>query len=215
MAEPIQDEISFTLMAEHTVVNDTVKIVAGISGIITSEMTEDKLKDSIRKMMRRLIKDAQWNFANVTRRNHASGMEQIDLEASARVSEKENYGLEKRAREVSQEGMSVTEIRADSDPPRNMLDGCESELRIRLLGMAVKERDAISKAMGASYRIGEVNFRKIASASLSNNASRGGSTRIASASSYGTSYDDEDGLGNAVKLTMEAAVTLSKSVETV
>lgn len=211
--EAIQDSIDFVLAVEETVVNTTVKMVATISGMVTPGVTEESLKADIRRMMKRFIKDAAWNFAQVLRESHPSGLEQINLQASARVSESENYALDKRSREVSQDGLSIVSVYADTAPPPSMIEETESRLRVALLTKAQKELGVINKAMGDTYRVGAVAFQAAAQPNL-----RLLSNKTANASSYGSGFgrdanaDDPDALGNAVKLTMRANVSFRKIV---
>lgn len=221
MSKPVvQDAIQYVLVAESTVVNDSVKLVASISGMIPSGTTQDAMILDIRSMMQKLVPDAQWMFAGINRTQDVSGMERIDLQASARVSENENYGLDKRARDVSKEGMTVTSIYADTTPPADMVEKCEQELRVTLLKKAQVEMHDINKVMQSSYRISDVTFNP-ASQDMSN-------SRMSSKTPYGSgvvamatmamSADAAGGsapqtLGNAVKLVMRATVTLRKMVK--
>ena len=63
---PTQDIIQFSLSAEETVTNDTFKVVANIVALVTHDMTEQKLRDSIRQLTQRFIQ-AEWNFSNMVR----------------------------------------------------------------------------------------------------------------------------------------------------
>lgn len=80
----IQDTIEFTLSAEETVVNKTVRINATIVGMIATDTTEQSLREQIFKVMRKFI-DTDWQFSNMVRTGHVSSMEQLQLTATARV----------------------------------------------------------------------------------------------------------------------------------
>jgi hypothetical protein len=216
---PIQDTIDFVLSAEHTVVNTTVKMVATIASIITADMTEAKLKENIKEMMKKFVSDANWQFSGMTRNSHASGMEELTLIATARVSEAENYALDKRARDVSQEGMSITGISTDPSPPASMIEEAEGLLRQRLLTKATKELGDLNNVMAVlapnGYRINSVVFQTAGN----EYANSRGVTMAATVakSSYGSGFGadmggGEDALGNAVKLTMRANVKLARVV---
>lgn len=208
---PVQDSIDFALMAEETVVNNTVKLTATISGIITPDMIEAKLKDGIREMMKKFISNATWHFSGLTRTNHPSGMEEIMLTATSRVSESENSALDKRIRDVSKEGMSITNISVDTSPPASMIEETESRLRVLILAKAMKELATINTAMGdTTYRLGNVVFQNTVDNFATSNM-RKSPSMMASASTYGGLYEDEI-LGNAVKLIMRANIGLRRIV---
>ena len=52
--KPIQDTIQFTVTAETTVTNTTVKITATISSIVTPEIAEANLKEKVQGMLDRI-----------------------------------------------------------------------------------------------------------------------------------------------------------------
>jgi len=221
MTNPVQDTISFALVAEETVINTTVKLTATISCIVTPDMTEAKLKEGIRAMMKMFISETQgadgkksavtWQFANLNRTTHASGMEQADLTATARVHESDNYSLEMRARAVSQEGMTITNVAADTTPPQHMIEAAESELRIKLLKKAQTELTKINEATAPlTYRLGNINYQMVAdSAHFSMANATRSMNKTATAMAYGSTFgEEEDSLGNAVKLTLRASVEL-------
>jgi hypothetical protein len=215
--EVVQDTIDFVLAAEDTVVNDTVKLVVNISCTRDSKMPHQTLMIDIRQMMENFIKGAKWDFSGLIRSEDTSGMEKVDLQASARVSESENFGLDKRSREVGREGMQITlPISADTTPPMSMIEECESALRAKLLGKARKELEVINTAMSDTYRISSISFQTTNNPfTLSNR-----SPKTAMATSYGSSFtsgggsDDDVGLGNAVKIGMRAVVTYRKIINT-
>jgi len=206
--QPVQDTIQFVLSAEETVTNDTVKVVASIVALVTHDMTEQKLKDSIRQLTQRFIK-AEWNFSNMTRSNHAAGLEQITLTATARVPESENYGLDRRRVEASViEGMTIASHNTDTSPTTAQIEQAQSKLRLTILRKAEAERQTISDTLAAIYRLGSVSFNE-GHGTQSN--LRGGMVAM-SASAYGSGFGnddaDEDAIGNAVKLVMQATVQL-------
>lgn len=219
--DTVQDDITFTLVSERTIVNDTVKMVASISQAVTAGMTEPKLKESVREMMEKFIPGGKWSFSNMTRSTSSSGMEQIDLQASARVSEKENYSIEKRTRNVSTEGLAIRDIAVDTTPPTSMIEENESALRVDLLRKVNAELQIINKTMGggpSAYRVGSVAFQPVTN-NFANTMAL--SPKTAHAATYGSGFGADlagsgapDTLGNAVKLTMRATVTYRRTVST-
>lgn len=215
------DTIELTLSAEETVVNDTVKIVANISGMVTRDRTETNLREAIRQMMERFI-SAKWQFASLTRTAHDSGLEQISLIASARVPESENRALDKRRLEASNadEGLSISRVGSDTSFPASLIDATEQKLRLEIIRKARAEGDALSKAMERVYRIKIVRFDMQDMAYNVSN-SRMSPSQASAKTSYGSSFSSDvagsgDAIGNAQKLTMNASIvyatTLSQPV---
>jgi hypothetical protein len=207
----VQDTIQFDLRAETVVVNDTVRLTAHLVGMITAGTTEQAVRESIRAMMRKFI-DTEWQFANMTRQAHASGQEEISLTATARVTEKENYALDRRREEASRDHDSVriVGVSADTSPTMAQITDAQSKLRLALLKKAQDELKLINQAMDAKYRLGQVSFQMTGSdtpnyARVAAMASAPTAGKVA----YGSGFSDaDDVLGNAVKLTMQAAIQL-------
>jgi hypothetical protein len=200
--ELIQDTVSLEIVAEKTVVNDSVKLVAEIVALVETGKAEEILRAEIKSTMKGLV-DADWQFTNMKRSIDDSGVERVRLQASVRVSERENYNLDKRAEQVSRPGLVIVkvEVEVDTSVPQHMLDEAESDLRVTLSAKALTERDKLSKALGNDYRIHALMFGSVANLSLSNAAN--------SKANYGSGFSD-DTLGNASKLTMTASVTLAR-----
>lgn len=212
MVKSIQDTIQFSLSAEETVINNTVRINATIVGMIDPDLSEQTLRDSIKGIMQNFI-ETEWQFANTQRTSHASGREQITLTATARVPESENYALDRRREAAAQDinGMRITAAHADTSPTAAQIEATQRKLRVAILQKAKEELKVINEALGEKYRIGDVNFDSVFDSSASN-MPRGGMAMAASSApkvNYGSGFDSaNDSIGNAVKLTMHAAVQL-------
>jgi hypothetical protein len=169
-------------------------------------------------MMNRFI-TASWQFANITRTAHDSGYEQINLTASARVSESENRALDSRRKEVSQKGLSISKVTPDISFPASLVEETERKLRLAIIHKAQDECLAISSAMKRTYRIKKINYAIELEESFSNNRISASSASMKT--SYGSGFGPtgaggaggptgaDDSLGNAQKFTMNATVTLA------
>lgn len=207
------DTIRLVLSAEETVVNETVKINAQISGMVTRERTEPKLREAIREMMERFI-SAQWQFAGLTRTAHNSGFEEISLVASARVPESENRALDKRRTEASRpdEGLTISKVTPDVSFPAALIEQTEQKLRLSIISKAKNEAAILGTAMDRVYRIKRINFSDDKDVSSSNSYRM--SAQSVSKTSYGSGFGgsaDDDAIGNAQKLTLTATVILATS----
>jgi hypothetical protein len=210
----IQDTITFSLSAEDTVVNNTVRIEARIVGMIPQDMTEQTLKDSIRAVTKKFI-DTDWQYANMNRTAHPSGQEQIMLSATARVPESENYRLAQRAEEASRgtDLPRIVDATADTSPTSAQIDETTRKLRVVILKKAQDEQRLLSEASGDKYRLGALNFSQVFDSSANTRASSQSMAVMAGAAAAKTSYGsgfagNDDSIGNAVKLTMQASVEL-------
>lgn len=212
--QPIQDTISLDLAAEKTVVNDTIKVIATISALIRPDQTDTTLRADIRAMMKKLIETAEWQFSNLERSTDPSGVERVQITASARVSETENANLEGRARDVSSPGLTVASVQVDTTIPQRMLDEAEQALRMDLLAKINVELGKINEVMKDDklqpYRVYQVKFQR-SSTDLSNAFTKGGrGATMLAATSYGSGFDEDGVLGNAQKITMHASIHFAR-----
>lgn len=208
---PIQDTIDFTTTADITIVNDTVRMQAAISAIITDGNTEESLRADIRAAIKSFINTDEWQFSNTARALDPSGFERLSTVVTARVSETENYNLDERCKKASRKGLTISTPSVDTSIPQAKLDKAEQDLRMMIIKNVSAECNTISEATGRPYRVGRLNF-----ASGSNNFSNArGMVMIASSGVTKTTYgsdgigNDDETLGNASKLTMSASVSLA------
>lgn len=208
----IQDTITFTLTAEETVVNNTVKIEARIVGMISQDTTEPTLRESIRTVTKKFI-ETDWQFSNMNRSAHPSGQEQIMLTATARVPELENYRLSQRADEASRgtDLPRIIEATADTSPTSAQIDETTRKLRVAILKKAQDELRVLSEASSDKYRLGALSFGQVYDSTSNTRQSTQSMAVMAGAAktAYGSGFaGTEDSIGNAVKLTMGATVEL-------
>jgi hypothetical protein len=207
--EIIQDTINIQLKTETTVISDTVRIVVNISALVTTEDTEEKVRVEIKQALTNFI-STDWQINGLTRVVDNSGYEKITLTAAARVSERENYNLEARAKAASRQGLQIANPLADTSVPQYSLDIAEREMRKDILIKAVAEAALASEVLGKTYRVYAVDFASHVRAS---------SLKAMTAStSYGTGFGasanglesaGDDSLSNAQKLALSADVTLA------
>jgi hypothetical protein len=212
MSKIIHDTIDLTFSMEHTVVNDTVKIVAQIVAIVAPGQTDGELRGDIRATMKRFIESADWQFSNM-RRTSDAGMERVTLTASARVPESENYNLSGRAKLASRPGLEIEEVHADTAIPQVMIEEAEKTLRMKLLEKIKIEQKEINLVMGSEpYRVHQVNFSSTPANPFANHIVKS-PMRAASAATYGSGFggDEDEVLGNAQKLSMMASVVLARN----
>lgn len=217
MTPVVQDTVTFTVSAEKTIVNDTVKLVATITAQVAKNEPPEALPGRVRAMMNKIVdtsklENVSWNFSNMHRTMDDTGFERVTLTATARVPESENYNLDFRAEEVSSPGLVINNIEADTSIPVYMIEEAIMALRTTLAEKAIVERDALSAALGRDYRVQQISFGSSdyggpkAMRAMASNA-------MASTMSYGSGIDDDGALGNAQKISLSANVTLAVIVD--
>lgn len=211
--ENLQDTIEFELTAEETVVNDTVKVIAQVDAIITTDESDDTLYSRIRSTLMQFIPSAKWQFSNISRSNDTAGVERLTLVASARIPETENRNLRERSREASRKGLSISSYRVDEQIPASMVDAVSKKLRLKILELANAELEDVREAMGDdTWRIYSVNH--LADSTKNHRHVMEAATRSLTYGIGGAAgAGDDEPLGNAQKFSIRSHVILARRAQ--
>lgn len=215
----VNDQINFQLRADKTVTSDTVKVIVTINALVEGETTETVLRQDIKAGLAKFIA-AEWQINVIERTSDESGYEKALLRATARVSERENYNLENRAKDVSRKGLQFGQVKVDTSIPAPLLEAAEKELRLKLLMEAYEEAAELSKAAKRDYRVQAINYqnvgdpyaRKSAATAMVASTSYGSGFRGGSLESVGGDDDDGESLANAQKISLAASIVLGIAV---
>jgi hypothetical protein len=202
----LDDTMSFTLRASKVVINKTVKITVQIVALSPDDSAESQLRADIKAALAAFIPDADWQISGIQRNTDDSGYERVNLIATARVDEKENYNLESRAKKVSKTGLQLISVDADTTVPQADLEAAERELRAAILADALAEAKTVSEATGLGYRIKKIDYQNGGDPAMRKMVA---STSNITAYGSGFGGDDEEGLSNAQKVTLSAQIQLA------
>jgi hypothetical protein len=126
------------------------------------------------------------------------------------VSEAENYALDRRREEACRdvEGIRIVSVTTDTAPTLAQLAETQQKLRLSLLKQAQTELRLINETLGETlYRLGAISFGQ--SHDTLGNRPQTIAVAASAKMSYGTGFsDNDDTIGNAVKLTMHADIQL-------
>lgn len=175
MAKPIiQDDISIQLQVQKTVTHEDVRINVSIQAQIDPEKSEADFRKEIHKTLRDFI-PGDWKIQNINRQK-GNQFEAVYVNATVRVSDKEDYRLEDRAAKVSRIGFELINPRAEYELTFDQIQYVQKELRLMLMEQALQECKAYNetfKANGFSrtiYRISSSHFNNGSQTRASNNA---------------------------------------------
>lgn len=208
---PLQDSITLQIRDEVTVTNDTVRLTVPIVALIDSDTAEEKIRSDIRAALAKFVPGAEWQFNSIYRAPDGTGHERMQLNAVARVSERENNRLEQRAKDASRTGLQINPPQVDTTIPAAKLEEAEANLRISLVKKAVAEQKALSEAAGRTYRLHSLNFLNTGDVAIRKSAHLNATV----AASYGSGFAPEsapgagDTLSNAQKIVLSAELVLA------
>lgn len=159
----IQDDITVVLQAQKTVVHETVRINVHISAQIDPSQPESAFRAEVHSTLKRFI-DTDWKIQNI-QRNTGNQFENVYVQATARVLEKENYQLNDRAKKVSKVAFEVINPTADYSLTFDEIQQVNTDLRLILLRKAIAEcvsyNSAFKDASGhrtVRYRVASSRF---------------------------------------------------------
>lgn len=205
---PLQDTIHLQLRDEVTVTNDTVRLTVPIIALIDGDTAEETIRSDIRAALAKFIPGTDWQFNSIYRTPDGTGHERMQLNAVARVSERENYRLGQRAKDASRTGLQINAPHVDTTIPNAKLEEAETKLRASLVTKAVSEMKALTAAAGRSYRLHSVNF--LNSGDVAHRKSAHLNATVAASASYGSGFAmdsaDVDTLSNAQKISLTAEI---------
>jgi hypothetical protein len=206
----VEDTVSFQLQAATIVVNDTVRITVTVSASANSKTSETTLRSDIKEALNHLIPNADWAFGAMIRNIDKSGLELVQINATTRVNEKENYKLADRARSASREGLSLAEPVVDNSVPGPKIEAAESELRRNIIEKVKAEIEVLYELTGVKYRIGAISFSGIAQMPKTGNIApfQMAAYYTGTSGAASSSEEPEEGLSNSQRVSLSADIEL-------
>jgi hypothetical protein len=208
-----QDTITFTLSADKLVISDTIKVIVQVNTLVPNDKSEELIRTDIKGALAKFIPTAEWSFSNLQRSSDTTGYERIYLQASARVSERENFKLEERAKQVSVHGLSLAKVQVDSTVPVYKLEKAEQELRLDIIKKAMTETKEICELTKRDYRVqaieyqnqGDPTYRK----SVGTMNAQTANTFYSSIGGAAPGAGPDDSLSNAQRVSLSAHIVLA------
>jgi len=167
----IQDDITIQLQVQKNIVHENVRINVSIQAQVDPEQSEASFRKEIQRTLRDFI-PGDWKIQNISRQK-GNQFETVFVNATVRVSDKEDYKLESRAARVSRIGFELINPRAEYTLTFDEIQGVNKELRLTLMKQALVEckeyNDACKDAkFSAKYRVSSSRFDNGVSTSLNN-----------------------------------------------
>jgi hypothetical protein len=217
--EIVQDTVTVQLSAEKSIPTETVKVSAAIILSVTAAEAGD-VRSTITSKLKGIL-DAEWSLTALNRRPDASGREQVEAAAVARVPESEAAGFAHKCKQASVEGFQVSAGVIDYSPPRNVVNDAKIELRKELYQLAANEAEAIQAVLASGeadrgWRVADITFNDVQPVAMNNIRGAKGLESTAYAMSNSLVGAAPGGGGGEVGLTQKvslyATVTLARVV---
>lgn len=210
----VQDTVTVQLTAEKSIPTETVKVSAGITMSVTAAEAGD-VRTTITEKLKGIL-DADWALTSLNRRPDASGREEVQAAAVARVPEKTAAGFAHKCKQASTEGFQVRAGEVDYSPPKNVIAEAKIELRKKLYEMAQDESDIVAQSLASSHadrswRVADIAFSDVTPVPM-NNMIRAKGLEMASTYIGNAPGGGGDEVGLTQKVTLVATVTIARVV---
>lgn len=206
-----QDTITFFLSADKLVVSDTIKVNIQVNALVPNDKGEEAIRTDIKSALAKFIPSADWSFNNLQRSSDTTGYERIWVQASARVSERENYKLHERAKQASVQGLSLDNIGVDTTVPVYKLEKAEQELRLEIIKKAMTETKEIGELTNRDYRVQAIEYQNQGDPGVRKSAGTVSNmyTSMGTSSAPTGGAGSDDSLTNAQRVSLSAHITLA------
>lgn len=155
---PDVDTLRFRLTSSRVVARTEVNIQVAVIALVSSQDADkEALEIRVGEALNQLIQ-ADWTIRSIQRERDDSGFERVTLQASARVSERENFNLSGRARKASSEGLSIQDPRVGYSLSGAVLVESTMALQTHIVQQAMTRIAAFNQSSGRIWRIGDILF---------------------------------------------------------
>lgn len=190
---PALDKIIFQVSAERWVSTSQANVVINIDASLDKENLSN-LRKKIEENLQSIAK-ADWRITQFNRSQDSSGLEKLNIQAEARVSESVLTNINQQTKDLSKPGVTFKVERIDFFPSLAEMEKTRNEVRTLIYQQINDEVAALQKAYPKqAYTVNVVDFI-------------GGITPAAMAKQEGGST------GGAMMLASPAAMSVSNKVE--
>jgi hypothetical protein len=152
------NKVTFKLNAEQWVASKTALVSIGINAGVSDSALE-KIQDDVLKKLNQLTNKGEWHIVSFNRNLDQSGLENIQMQAQARLPSSALPNLRDKAKAMSKPGETYTLDNIQFTPSEDELREANTALRSNIYVQAKEEMDRINKAYpDQKYYMHDINF---------------------------------------------------------
>jgi hypothetical protein len=154
---PVINKVNYQTSAEGWVASQTAEVVIDVSANLTEQQLAKAHSDILDKL-NSLVK-ADWHITQFNRNPNQSGLEQLQVEASARLPEEALVNIRSQAKKISKEGETFTVGNIDFTPTLADSMAEREILRQQIYTQIQKELVTLNKMYPSQrYVVHDINF---------------------------------------------------------
>lgn len=157
--QPVLNQVVYQTSAEGWVASQTAEVVINVS----ASLTEDQLAKAHTNIVDKLnsIAKTDWHITQFNRNANQSGLEQLQVEAKARLPESALINIRSQAKKISKEGETYTVGDINFAPTLADTVAVRETLREQVYQQIQKELVTLNKIYPSQhYVVHEINFRE-------------------------------------------------------
>lgn len=142
--QPVLNQVMFQTTAEQWVTTKTAQVVVGVD----ATLNEDKLAKAhtdILKKLEQLVPSTDWHITQFNRNPDKSGLEQLQVQAEARLAESALASLRDRAKAMSKPGETYTVQSINFIPTIAEIEAVRNQLRNQVYKQIETELSQLNK----------------------------------------------------------------------
>jgi hypothetical protein len=152
------NKVTFKLNAEQWVPSKTALVSVGINAGV-SDAALEKIQDDVLKKLNQLTNKGEWHITSFNRNLDQSGLENVQMQAQARLPSSALPNLRDKAKAMSKPGETYTLDNIEFTPSEDELREANTSLRSNIYLQAKDEMDRINKAYpDQKYYMHDINF---------------------------------------------------------
>jgi hypothetical protein len=156
---PVINQVDYQTSAEGWVSSQTAEVVVNVS----ASLTEDQLAKAHEDILGKLnsIAKTDWHITQFNRNANQSGLEQLQVEANARLPESALINIRSEAKKISKEGETFTITDINFVPTLADTISVRETLRSQIYQQVQTELATLNKMYPAQhYAVHQINFRE-------------------------------------------------------
>jgi hypothetical protein len=152
------NRVTFKLSSEQWVTSKTALVTVGISAGV-SDAALEKIQDDVLKKLNQLTNKGEWHITSFDRNLDQSGLENIRMQAQARLPSNALPSLRDKTKAMSKPGETYTLDSIQFTPSEDELRDANTALRGNVYQQAKDELDRLNKAYpDQKYYMHDINF---------------------------------------------------------
>lgn len=157
MPYPLLNKVSYQLTMDKWVKSDTAKVFVSIDANL-NDSDINTFQQQVKKNLSHIAGQVDWHISRYLRNQDQSGLENIALQAQARIPTQQLNGLRAKAKSMSKPGMTYRIADIDYSPSLQDIEKTKNTLRQAIFQKVEKEISLLDKIYNEDFFVHHIDF---------------------------------------------------------